>query len=322
MTAHWLDDVRGVPVLPGLRRVAEAIAPGSVPVSVRRLGGGLGAAMHRFDLALPDGRRERLVLRRYPRMQIEENPAFAERSWRTLGALSQLGVPAPRPVWADLDAAIFGTPAFVMTRLPGRSELCPRDRDRWLAELGVALARLHGRPLDGVDLSFLPGPDEMREYWFRGASRESIRAYPLAASLRSAVEQAWPHLDRMMPALCHGDFWPGNTLWLRGRLTAIVDWDEPSVAEPGSDVGYCRMDLALQHGQAAADAFLRAYEAERGERVPDLPIWDLLGAARALPDAARWLPGYHELGRRDMTPAGVRDHLDAFIRAALARAGA
>jgi hypothetical protein len=105
-------------------------------------------------------------------------------------------------------------------------------------------------------------------------------------------------------------------------LTAIVDWDQAMVGYPGVDAGYCRMDLAMQHGLAVANDFLNAYEAAAGMRIPQLHIRDLLGATVALPDPERWLPGFHELGRMDLTPSIVRERLAAFIDDALTRSGA
>lgn len=300
--------------------MAAAIAPGSRVVGLRRLGGGLGAAMHRFDLILPDGERRKLVLRRYPRLALEEEPDLTLHAWRTLELLERLEVAAPRAVWADFESRYFGTQALVMTRLPGRTVLLPRDRDAWLRELGAALARLHRTRLDGVDLSFLRGAEDSLDERFGPALRDEAGGDRLGARLQAALRAWRPRLRRMQPVLCHTDFWPGNTLWLRGRVSAIVDWDDARLCYPGFDVGYCRMDLALQHGEGVADVFLHAYEAAAGMRIPQLHVWDLLGASAALPDVERWLPGYHELGRRDMTPVMVRERLAAFIESALARA--
>jgi aminoglycoside phosphotransferase (APT) family kinase protein len=321
MTAGWLDDVQGPPDAAALDAVAASILPGSRVSGVRRLGGGLGAAMHRFDLVGPDGERRRLVLRRYPRRALEEEPEVAARSWRTLEALARLGVSAPRPVWADVQGELFGTAAYVITHLPGSSDLCPRDLNGWLAGLAAGLAGLHRTPIDGVDLTFLGSPGESLDRALRWRIGERLLADAQSALVQETLLVWWPRLRTTTPVLCHGDYWAGNTLWQRGRLTAIVDWDSALVADPGLDIGYCRCDLAMQHGQEAAEVFLRAYEAAAGRRVPQLHIWDLLGAAAALPDPERWLPGLHELGRDDLTPAIVRERLAVFVGDALARSG-
>ncbi len=322
MTAGWLDDVRGAPAVDGLAQVAEAIAPGSRVAGVRRLGGGLGAAMHRFDLLLPGGKRQRLVLRRYPRAALAEDPEQPVRAWRTLHALEQLGVSAPRPVWRDLNGRIFGTSAYVMTLLAGHSDLRPRDRDHWLRQLGAALAGLHRTRIAGVDLGFLRGANASLERRFEWAMRDEMLSHPQGSAVQQALARWQPRLRRMTPVLSHGDYWAGNTLWLRDRVTAIVDWDAALIAPPGFDVGYCRVDLVMEVGVEAADTFLHAYEAAAGMRIPQLFIWDLLGASVALPDPERWLPGLHDLGRRDLTPQVVRERLALFIADALARAGA
>lgn len=321
MTAGWLDDVRGSPAATVMARLAQSIAPGSRVVGLRRLGGGLGAAMHRFDLVAPNGERHRLVLRRYPRMALAEEPDIAERSWRTLGALERLGVSAPRPVWADLDGDLFGTASYTMTRLSGRGDLRPRDLNRWLGLLGEGLASLHRTTIAGADLGFLEGPDQFLAEAVRRQAGDSVLKDRHGAAIRQALLSWWPRLRTVTPVLCHGDYWAGNTLWTRGRLTAIVDWDSARIADPGFDVGYCRMDLAMQHGSEAPNVFLRAYEAAAGGQIPQLHIWDLLGATAALPDPERWLPGFHELGRGDLTPELVRERLSAFVTDALARAG-
>ncbi|HZQ35193.1 MAG TPA: aminoglycoside phosphotransferase family protein, partial [Dehalococcoidia bacterium] len=100
----------------------------------------------------------------------------------------------------------------------------------------------------------------------------------------------------------------------------VVDWDFARVDDPAFDVAYCRLDLALIDGLEAADTFLDAYETDAGRRVAGIAWWDLAAATRALPDPARWLPGYHGTGRRELTAELLRTRLRAFAAAALVRA--
>ena len=57
-------------------------------------------------------------------------------------------IPAPRVVGSTTDAA-RGGPAILMTRLPGKMHLMPRDRERWLREMAQMLARIHALAIDG-----------------------------------------------------------------------------------------------------------------------------------------------------------------------------
>lgn len=322
MTAGWLDDVRDPPSPVMLAQMAESIVPGGRVVGLDRLGGGLGAATHAFVLETADRTQRRLVLRRYPRLALEEDAGVAVRSWRTLQMLARYGVPAPDPIWSDLEGNVFGTASYVTNHLPGDSDLRPRDLNLWVGGLANGLAGLHRTRFNQSDLSFLSGPAASLDRAFRRASQESALAHPRAEIVQRVLAAWQPRLRKMAPVLCHGDYWAGNTLWHRGRMTAIVDWDEAMVGYPGIDAGYCRMDLALQHGQDMANDFLRAYESAAGMRIPQLHVWDLLGATVAMPDPERWLPGFHELGRTDLTPAIVRERLAAFIDDALRRSGA
>lgn len=310
-----------------LGRLADALAPGGRIDTVERLAGGLDAGMHAFLLSTPAGEERRLVLRRYVARGTQDQGEAVRRDYQTLGALEALGVSAPRPVLLDADGAISGRPALVMTRLEGAPRLAPPVLDGWVDELAGALARLHRAPISGVDLSFLEGPEARLNRMLTWAARhvrdvgEGGTPHPDGPALLEALQRWRPRLRTMRPALTHGDYWAGNTLWQGDRLTAIIDWDGAAVGYPGMDVGYARMDLAITAGGEAPALFLRAYERAAGGAVPQLAVWDLLGAARALPDPARWLPGYLDLEGTGLTAAIARERLRAFIADGLRRAG-
>ena len=288
---------------------------------MRKLGGGISSGMHAVDVIEPSGERRRLVIRRYGEHWQRNDPAVAIREWQTLTVLGRVDVPAPRPVWLDADGEIFGCPTIVTTRLPGRGTLAPRDSAGWLRQLGETLAAIHRVPLTKSDLGFLI---EQETALNRTLADEEAKTgeHPDSAAVWSALRHWWPRLDRTAPTLVHGDYWPGNTLWLRGRLTGVVDWEQPRFGDPGQDVGCCRLDLTLLDGPESAERFLRAYEAASGRTVPQLFFWDLLVATWGLTDLERWLSAYHGLGRTDITPKLMRSRLRGFIADALDRAGA
>lgn len=305
-----------------LNRVCSMILPGSHAERVRRLRGGIDAGMHAFDLVEPSGARRVLVLRRYREQLAARDPRVAERAWRTLLALQQLGLHAPRPVWFDGGGTVFGMPAYVMSYVPGRGNLSPRDERGWLRQLAEALAALHRTIIDGLDLSFLPSIDERLDKVLSPAGVARRAAHPDNTAMTETLRRWRPRLAPAPRVLSHGDFWAGNTLWRRGRLTAVIDWDDATIAPAGYDVGYFRTDIALLAGPHAPDLFLHCYEEASGIRVSQLFFWDLLGATHALPDPARWVAGYHDLGRMDLSVDLVRARLRAFIAGALARAAA
>jgi Ser/Thr protein kinase RdoA (MazF antagonist) len=119
----------------------------------------------------------------------------------------------------------------------------------------------------------------------------------------------------------HCDFWPGNTVWRRGRLSAIVDRSTAVVGDPRIDIAQCRVDLAMMHGTELADAFLRAYCTRAGGPVADIWFFDLLvGLDDALATFRDWIPGYHDWGLTRLTEEIVEARLRAFMTRSLHKA--
>lgn len=131
------------------------------------------------------------------------------------------------------------------------------------------------------------------------------------------------YVDRLEWAaqcLVHDDFWPGNTVWRRGRLSAIVDWTPAKIGDPREDVAQCRIDLAMEHGLDAAQRFQEHYQALAPEPVDIVWFFDLLRGIDALDSFRTWLPGYHDIGLRDLTEELIGSRLRACLEESLERA--
>ena len=273
--------------------------------------------MQAVDLDAPEGRRLRLVVRRY-RPEFDQGSETARRESLLLTRLLECGLPVPEPVWLDAEGSFLGLPTLVMARLPGRPLLEPKDPVDWANQLAGALARLHALPPDrfadvGVPSRFGASPGIRWDRWSEAMSG--------SGSLRNRVEAAMA----MVPAdlrsarrcLIHGDYWAGNTLWVRGRLTGILDWEGAGLGTQGYDVAYCRLDIALSLGRRIADRFLRCYRDASGLPMEGQWFWDLLAADRPMPDPSAWIPAWRALGNRNLTPQLVRRRLRAFIERAV-----
>ena len=112
----------------------------------------------------------------------------------------------------------------------------------------------------------------------------------------------------------------GDTLWLRGRLSGIIDWEQVRRGDSTQDVACCRLDLTLLFGPEAAELFLGSYLAASARGVNHLAFWDLFVASGAIEDVDHWVEGYHDLGRTDVTGAVARARLERFAAEALAEA--
>jgi len=321
VAARWL---LRAPLAARLQELCDQIAPHSHGERVVRLRGGIDAGTHRFDLVLAGGARRILVLRRYRGDLAQRWPGRVTRAWQALALLEQLGLPAPRPVWLDAAGDLFGSPAMVMTYVRGHGLLQPRDIPAWTRQLAETLASIHAARVEGAGSDFLRSSSQTMDAWFVAIENGDPDATDTTdtdvVAARAVLQRLRTRLAQQATALSHGDYWTGNTLWLRGRLQAVVDWDGIGLCPPGLDAGYCRADLVTLAGPAAPDLFQQAYEAATGRPVPLLAAWDLLAAVLALRSLPSYLRGYHDLGRTDLTVPGMAASLRPFLAAALVAA--
>jgi aminoglycoside phosphotransferase (APT) family kinase protein len=271
-----------------LTAVAQAIEPGSSLTAIRRLRGGISSHMHVLTIRRATGARRRLVLRRYL-SRSGDGPAMASQEWRLLSELRDSPIPAPQPIWAGFDGSMFGQPAIITEFLPGRPLVAPKEIETWTRQLAQTLAAIHALPVSRFD--FLPIWDMGRDRWMsnpelteRKLVEMGIDGRRVVASLRTGPAS----LPSSSPTLLHWDYWPGNTLWMRRRLTGVVDWAMASIGDLRYDVAYCRLDMSLFFGSEAVGLFTRAYQDATGRALEDMPCWDLFASLRTLPEVGEW----------------------------------
>lgn len=269
-----------------LEEVRRLAGPSAEVVAVARLEGGQHADTWRVDTENPA---TSVVVRRFP---VGDPAPLCEQ--RVLRILDGLGGLAPVLLDADLDGRWSKHPTSLISWLDGRPDITPADPSGWARELGRALAAVHAVPAER--LAGLPSMFDGS-----GGSQE-ILAGPLAEEVRSR----WSELVASPPVLTHGDYWSGNVVWRDGRLTGIVDWSSGARGPRGFDLGWCRLDLVLLFEERIADEFLAAYEAEAGEAVGEVRLWDCWAAARSEEIVGSWGPNYLPFGRADLDEEELR----------------
>ncbi len=162
----------------GWEALGEAVAPGARVTRLRRLAGGAGGT-DAYDVTLDRGPR-RVVVKLYP-----DDDSKASSEWGRLEFAQRVTAPVPEPVAADLESAWFGRPAVVMSRLPGRPDVSPKDADSWVAALALALTQIHETVLDGAALT----PPPPAETWDPPAGEHDR----LTTAAVSAVKARLPH---------------------------------------------------------------------------------------------------------------------------------
>jgi aminoglycoside phosphotransferase (APT) family kinase protein len=272
MGSQQIGPKRARPPERALRWAADSVGRGSKIVSIRLFTEGGWHANHALTIVDGRGTAHRVVLRRWarPEWALEDPDFTAAREAAVLELLADASVPAPRLVAADPDGASCDVPALLITRLPGHPPALPSDMGAFLVQLAEALPPIHA--LDG-------------------RARERIPAYRNYHDLRCLMPPRWSRRPGLWehalevagsdaPAgprcLIHRDYHPENTLWVRGRLTGIVDWTSASWGPAAVDTAHMRWNLAVTYGLDVAEEFLRLHRSLVREPFADQQHWDVI----------------------------------------------
>ncbi len=251
------------------------------------------------------------VLRRYTDGELRgTDPWYDPRAeLETMGVLAAIDAPVPRLIAEDVEARECDVPTLLVTRLPGSPPVHVEPRDAFVRRLA--------EPLPGLHAAATPEGFRTYEPYYRsdGLTEADLRVPPWARD-----EAVWERLFEVAagdapdhaPRFIHRDYHHGNTMWVDGRLTGIIDWTTGCSGPAGIDLAQMRINLAWEFDQELADAFREAWLAEAGDTGDDHPYWDLL-------DAADWLGDGSE---EDASHTRERlDRYEAFVARALAELG-
>ena len=272
--------------------LGRQLGSGASVGALRRLPGGASRETWLFTLETPDGRTERLVLRRDPPGHVIETSRRHE--FVLLRAAAAAGVPVPRVRWCEEDPAVLGAPFFVMDYVEGETLARRLLRDAEYAparavlpeQLAAALVRVHAIDLDAPALGFLtrpaaedlPAAAELARYesLFRALAPEPHPAFELA--LRWLVARL-PVAKRR--TLVHGDYRVGNVIFGPEGLRAVIDWEMVHVGDPMEDLGW----LCVRAWRFGADSKPVGGLADRGRL---FAAYEHAGGGGVDPAAVRW----------------------------------
>lgn len=296
------------PPLAALDWAAQAVGHGAHVVHVRRLVGGTSSVVHALSIASANGMRHELVMRRRVGQDVGWASPRIEQEVGILQALSHTRIPAPDAVaWDPAGGVSGGTPAILMTRLPGHIHLAPSHPDYWVRELARCLATIHSVSLDLPAFAprFLSEPLAVPTWTSRpGLWSDAI----------SLVRGPHPTFARHV---VHTDFQHFNVLWQRERITGVVDWAGAVGDGPAEvDVAHCCLNLAVLWNADWAERFRSVYEDEVGHA---------LNAWWEVATLMRYLPGWNgfiqiQAGRRAVIDlAGMHGRVEELLANTLQR---
>lgn len=232
------------------------------------------------------------VLRKKPPGQLLPSAHAVEREYRVMHALAGSAVPVPRMLFLCEDAALIGTPFFVMQHVPGRLMGARLVQSGSLAErralqfdLARVLGELHRLDYRAIGLEGFGRPENFLQRqvsrWGSQWDASRTEALPAMDRLREWLLTHLPAQDEA--SVVHGDYRLGNVLVdpVLPRVAAVLDWELTTIGHPMVDLAYvCMMyhqppqqggclglDLAAQ-GILSQDEFVAAYCRAAGREVP------------------------------------------------------
>jgi aminoglycoside phosphotransferase (APT) family kinase protein len=255
--------------------------------------------MDRVTVDSPTGLTD-VVLRRWP--DEDWAKSMVAREAAALAAIRGGEVPAPRLLAMDENGAETGGRCTLTSALTGQPDLSPTDMRSWLNQLATTQVAIHAVP---------DRPQTRWDGWYRD---DVALDWLTDRGLRDAAREAAAGPLAEEKVLIHGDFQHFNVLWRDGQLSGVVDWPNAATGNRGSDVGHCRLNLAVLFDAGTAEDYLTTYERAAGVRV------DRRADLRALLCFnSRWqvFVPRQVAGRAPLDVAGMPGRVAATIRIAL-----
>ena len=239
-----------------------------------------------------DAAARRHVLRKKPSGDLLPSAHAVDREYRVMRALEATDVPVARMICYCDDAAVIGTPFFVMSFVEGRifwdpalPELDPAARRAVYADMNRVVAALHRIEPAAVGLA-----DYGRNAGFfeRQLRRWTTQYRASETEPIAAMDRLIEWLPAHMPAseetrIFHGDLRIDNMIFhpTEPRILAVLDWELSTLGHPLADFAYHALPWRLTadqfRGMADKDilalgipseaAYLRSYGAATGRHV-------------------------------------------------------
>ncbi len=214
-------------------------------------------------------RKAEYVLRKQPPGELLPSAHAIDREYRVMRALAGTGVPVPTTRIYCSDAAIIGTPFYLVDYQSGRIFTDPLLPDMTAVQrtaaydaMNAALAHIHAVDWRAVDLTDYGRPERFIERQLARWNKQ-IAAHP--GSDVGDIEHLGAWLASHMPddehaTITHGDYRIGNLIYASETPTvaAVLDWELSTIGHPFSDLAYNCMTYHLPAGHPVAPGFVGA----------------------------------------------------------------
>lgn len=241
----------------------------------------------------------RCVLRKKPAGFLLPSAHAVEREFRVITALHAVGFPVACPILLCEDAAVIGTPFYLMEFVEGRGlwdqalpGMPPSERHAIWDELNNVIARLHALDFRALGLTDY---GKTGNYLERQIGRWSRQYRSTDSDRIDAMDRLIEWLPHNIPpgdetTVVHGDFRLDNVIFhpTEARVLAVLDWELSTLGDPMADFAYLATSwhmptsifpsiAGLDHlalGIPAERQFVEAYCRRRNRPVIEPAVWN------------------------------------------------
>ena len=256
------------------------------------LKGGVSAKVTAIEVRKPSGENKKMVVREHGETDRKQNPRIARDEFLLLEKLKSAGVLVPAPIHYG-EAGSY----IVIEYIEGEPDFTPSDVESFLMQAASHLVEIHKVKCTEIDCGFLSKLDVNWKQVLRNFADEHL----------SILEPQ----SQNQPVLLHGDYWPGNMLWEKGKLVSIIDWEDASIGDPLSDLSNARLEMLWAFGVEAMKVFTQVYQSKMGHLdFTNLAYWDLQAALKPASAISSW-------GLKQRTEEKMREQYLWFAQRAL-----
>ena len=250
------------------------------------IGEGISNYMYSFHLEYVESAErhsESLILR------VGKNEASLHREFQALKKLYPTPIPVPKVY--DMGEAIPGFSFIIMEKVEGQvmssamNWITDAERDDLWKQFSRTLAAINMLDWRSIGFGFLDPPDV--EYAYINRQISMLREW--CKSLE--IHCLFPILDWLeankQPSdhyvLLHGDYHPGNVIVNKGKIAAIVDWEDVSIGDAAYDVCWPPLflraiNLPDEARIIATEMFLESYSGMTGRELRNFDFYLIIKA--------------------------------------------
>lgn len=245
------------------------------------LEGGVSATVEGIEVISMSGERKKLVLKKGKLGSEAIYQSVLMKEFQILSYLTNKKIPVPTPL-------LYDETGLLMEYIEHEKINLFKNLNQYMNTIAKTLAEIH--QINDVQAIHFFLLDYTNSWDFRLENPPQTMDYSLQEPrIRETLRQNWQKKKENEKRLLHGDFWPGNLLWSKGKIVSIIDWEDAAIGDPLSDVANARLEILWAFGKEAMFQFTHYYQSYMPHlQYYSLPIWDLVAALRPASKMDSW----------------------------------